>query len=142
MGKVHMDFHGGLSCGLQFLDEKHGEKTLKEYLRQAGGNLYRDLITKIKREGLSALEEHWQHIFTIERGGFEITREDDKEITLKVKKCPALTHMKKMKYPIYRNFCLQCRIINETIAKSTHLKSGFTSNQGKNSCIQKLWREG
>ncbi len=95
MEKIHKDFHGALSCVFQFLDEKYGKKALEEYLHQVGENLYRDLMKEIKMKGLVALEEHWRHIFTIEGGEFEIDRRDDKEITLIVKKCPALAHIKK-----------------------------------------------
>ncbi len=139
--KVHKDFHGALNSGFQFLCEKYGKKIFREYLCQVGENIYKNLIEKIKSEGLAALEQYWRHIFTIEGGEFEISRKDDDEITLIVASCPALTYMKKVKYPVYKDFCLQCRIINEVIAEKAGLKSEFASNQSKNSCTQKLRRE-
>jgi len=142
MQKIHKDFHGALSCGFEFLSEKYGRKALEEYLKQVGENIYKELLKKIKKEGLSALEEHWKHIFTIEEGNFKIKRENnDKKLILEIKKCPALEHMKKMKYKIYKDFCLQCKVINSVIAEKTGYKSEVTSHQDKSSCIQKIRRE-
>lgn len=142
MQKIHKDFHGALSCGFAFVSEKYGRETLKEFLKQAGENIYKELLKKIKKEGLAALEEHWKHIFTIEEGNFKIKRKkNDKELILEIKKCPALEHMKKVKYKIYEDFCLQCKVINSVIAEKIGYKSEVISHQDKNSCIQKIWRE-
>jgi len=43
---IHKDFHGALSCGFEYLQEKHGRKALNEYLHKAGENIYKDLIEK------------------------------------------------------------------------------------------------
>ena len=141
MEKIHKDFHGALSVGFEFLAKKYGKETLDEYLKEAGRNIYKELIEKIKNEGLKALEKYWQNIFTLEKGDFKIEMKDDEEIILKVKKCPALEHMRKMNYSIYKDFCRQCKIINEVIAEETGLASEVISNQEKGSCIQKFWRK-
>ena len=57
--KIHKDFHGALSAGFQFLDERYGKKILKEYLIQVAENLYKGLINKIKRNGIVELERYW-----------------------------------------------------------------------------------
>ena len=140
MKNIHKDFHGALSCGFEYLQEKHGRKALNKYLFQAGENIYKDLIKKIKKRGLSALEEYWNYIFDLEEADFKIKRKNNEEIVLKVIRCPTLDHMRKMKYKIYKDFCRQCKIINYVIAQKTGFESKVISHQNKNSCIQKLWR--
>ena len=140
MTKIHKDFHGALSCGFEFLAERYGEDILDEYLKDTCRTIYGELIERIKKEGLISLEEYWNHIFTLEEGWFEIRRKDNKEIILKVSGCPALEHMRRINYPIYKDFCRQCKIVNEVIAEEAGLKSEVISNQNKGSCTQKIWR--
>ncbi|MCD6408041.1 hypothetical protein J7L87_03215, partial [bacterium] len=86
--KIHKDFHGALSVGFKFLDEKYGKEILKEYLIQMVENLYKGLINKIKRNGLVELEKYWKEIFTEEEGEFKIKRNKNRKMILEVRKCP------------------------------------------------------
>jgi len=141
MDKIHKDFHGALSAGFQYLAEKYGKKDLEEYLKACGENVYSWLIDEIKKEGLSSLERYWQRIFTLEEGEFEIKRKGSREIKLIVKRCPALSYMEKAGYPVYKDFCLQCRIINRVLAEKTGLTSEVRSEQGKKRCVQTFKRK-
>lgn len=138
--EIHRDFHGALSVGFQYLAEKYGKDSLEEYLRICGENMYRELAEAIKKEGLSVLEKYWQRIFSLEGAEFKIERKGDEEIKLSVSRCPALSHMKKTGYPVYRDFCLQCRVINGVLAEKAGLKSEVNSKQGKERCIQTFKR--
>ncbi|MBC7319860.1 hypothetical protein H5T89_04375 [bacterium] len=140
MPKVHKDFHGALSCAFQFLEENYGKEALTKFLIRVAQNCYKDLISNINTEGLLALEIYWRKIFTLEEGKFEI-RTDENSVIIEVKECPALSHLKKAGYPIYKDFCYQTEIINSIIAKETGLYSSIEKNQDKAYCIQKFWRE-
>lgn len=139
MSEIHKDFHGAISCAFQFLEEKYGKEVLARFLNHVGKNCYRKLIDNINNNGLLALEEYWRRIFTLEEGEFEITLKED-SITLEVKKCPALSHLKATGYPIYKDFCLQTEVINNTIAGETDLYCSVERYQDKAYCIQKFWR--
>jgi len=137
--KIHKDFHGALSVGFKFLDERYGKEILKEYLIQVAENLYRGLINKIKRNGLGELEKYWKEIFTEEGGKFKIKRDKDK-ITLEVEKCPAISHMKEKKYSIHNDFCLQCKVINEVIAEKTGYIFKIDYDVKKGKCRQEIFK--
>lgn len=139
MSKVHKDFHGALSCAFQFLEERYGKRILEEFLERVGRNCYISLISKIKADGFLALEDYWKRIFTLEDGDFEIERGEDL-IILRVKRCPAITHLRRVGYPIYKDFCIQTRIINGIVANETGLGYSVESNQEEAYCIQKFWR--
>ncbi len=139
MSKVHKDFHGALSCAFQFLEERYGKRILEEFLERVGRNCYTSLISKIKADGFLALEEYWERIFTLEDGDFKIERRED-SIILRVKSCPAISHLRRVGYPIYKDFCIQTRIINGAIANETGLEYSVESNQEKACCTQKFWR--
>lgn len=139
MAKVHKDFHGALSCAFQFLEERYGRKALEKFLERVGRNCYKSLINGIKENGFSVLEEYWRRIFTLEEGNFEIER-DTNSITLKVRRCPAIIHLREVGYPIYKDFCIQTRIINNAIAREAGLECNVESSQEEACCIQKFWR--
>jgi len=138
--KIHKDFHGALSVGFQFLDEKYGKKALREYLIQVGENVYGKLIKKIKKNGLVELEKYWKEIFEEEEGEFKIKRNGNRKIILEVEKCPAISHMKKMKYPVYNDFCVQCKVINEVIAEKTGYIPEIKYDVKKGKCRQEIFK--
>lgn len=137
--KIHKDFHGALSAGFQFLDERYEKKILKEYLIQVAENLYKGLINKIKRNGIVELERYWKEIFTEEGGEFKIKRDKNK-IILEVEKCPAISHMKEKKYSIHNDFCLQCKVINEVIAEKTGYIFKIEYDVKKGKCRQEIFK--
>jgi hypothetical protein len=139
VSKVHKDFYGALSCAFQFLDERYGVDILDKFLEQVGRNCYKELISKINQCGLLALEEYWRKIFTLEGGEFEISLDTD-SITLELRKCPAILHLKSVGYPVYKDFCRQTRVINGIIAGATGLGYSVESYQEEARCIQKFWR--
>lgn len=138
--KVHKDFHGALSAGFEFLDKNYGRKVLEEYLVQLAENVYGKLIEDIKKKGLGELEKYWNKIFTDEDGKFSIERDENRKIKLTVRECPAISHMKKKGYKIYKNFCIQCEVINKIIADKTGYTSEIEYDVRKGKCSQKLYK--
>lgn len=61
---LHKDFHGALCYAIKYLDETYGYETTHAYLRHVGESIYKPLICKIKRHGLTALEDHLQRVYT------------------------------------------------------------------------------
>lgn len=133
---IHKDFHGALSAGFKFLSDKYGKDVLEEYLIQIAENIYGGLIKKIKNNGLLEIEKLWNRIFEEEKGEFKIKRKGDKEIILEVKKCPAIHHMKEKNYPIYYDFCVQCKVINTVIAQKAGYIFQINYDVGKGKCKQ------
>lgn len=133
--KVHKDFHGALSASFEFLSKRYGKEKLKKFLEICGKNIYKELINEIKENGLPAIEKYWEKIFKIEEAKFKIERDKDK-IKLIIIECPALKHMEKVGYKIYGDFCIQCKVINKTIAKETGLISITKTDQNKKKCEQ------
>ncbi len=139
MANIHKDFHGAMSYGLQYLSERYGKAETVAYLKQLAHTLYSPLVEALKTEGLPALYKHWNYIFTIEDADFEIGYEENDVLFLKVKKCPAIHHMREKNYQVAEKYCQHCRIINEEICHSAGYKCSIEYNQDKGSCIQKFW---
>lgn len=140
MANVHKDFHGALSYGIQFILDTYGLAGLEKYLQGLADTVYAPLVEKIKAEDLSALRDHWQEIFTLEEGEFELSEEGE-VLVLNVLVCPAITHMKEHNYAISPHFCEHTRILNEAICARAGYACSVEYDQAAGRCIQRFWKE-
>ena len=100
---LHPDFHGALSCGLEYLHEHFGEDAVRQYLRDFTLSFYAPLRQELIRRGLAALKEHYER--TYEREGGTVTCElSPDELVVRAETSPAVTHMRKQGYPVARLF--------------------------------------
>ncbi len=116
---LHKDFHGALSAGLEYLEDDYGEEAVHEYLHRFATRFYAPLTEAINERGLIALKEYFEKLYEIEGGNVEITLTEDEILMVKVKACPAVTHMRKHDYPVARLFVETTRTVNEAICEST-----------------------
>lgn len=140
MANVHKDFHGALSYGIQFLVERHGLDGLRRYLNGLADSVYAPLVKQLRAEGLPALRRHWQEIFTLEGGRFDLHDEGD-TLVLEVHECPAITHMKKHGYAIAPHFCEHTRLLNEAICSRAGYACSVDYDQEAGRCVQRFWKE-
>ena len=139
MSNIHKDFHGATSYGIQHLYSRYGEDVLVEFLQQVARNVYHPLTERLQTEGLSALEKHWRHVFTLEGGAFDLSCEGD-QLVLRVRQCPAIHHMKAYGYPIAQRFCEHTRIVNEGICTPAGYACSVEYDQEAGRCVQRFWK--
>ena len=139
MANVHKDFHGAMSFGIQFVIDNYGMDGLRKYLCGLADTMYAPLVEGIKERGLPALREHWESIFSLEEGEFEI-REEEGALILDVKRCPAIAHMQEHGYAIAPQFCEHTRILNEAICAKAGYEASVDYDQEAGCCIQRFWK--
>ena len=139
MANVHKDFHGAFSYGIQFIMQSYGMDGLRAYLEKLADTVYAPLVKALDVEGLSALRDHWERIFTLEGGKFELRDEGD-VLVLDVHECPAIAHLKRQGYTIDPNFCEHTRILNEAICKRAGYQSSVEYDQQAGRCVQRFWK--
>jgi len=137
---IHQDFHGAFSNALGYLKDNFGQDAMENYLRRIAKNVYRPLIKELKRKGLKAMEEHWREIFDLENGKYSLGYKD-RQLILKVKECPAVSHILKTGYKLSDSFCDSTRIVNETICEEAGYKSSLKLGSKKGTCEQRFWKE-
>lgn len=115
---LHRDFHGALSAGIEYLHEHYGEQAVRDYLRQFTLAFHAPLREQLKARGLIALKEHFERMYELEGGEVEITLSPD-ELTIQVKACPALTHMREQGYPVARLFSETTKTVNKALCEGT-----------------------
>lgn len=140
MPNVHKDFHGALSYGIDFIVGKYGLEGLRKYITGMADTVYAPLVNEIRNEGLSALRTHWDSIFTVEEGEFEMDEEDG-VLTLHVRTCPAIAHMKARGYTISPHFCEHTRMLNEAICARSDYVCDIEYDQEAGSCVQRFWKD-
>lgn len=117
---LHKDFHGIMNLGIAYLQEQFGDDSVIEYLQQYTRVFHKPLIDKINAQGLSALEEYLKNIFMIEEAADEIDfKKSGGELTVKISKCPAVTHIVKSGLTLADMFIETTRTINQTLADET-----------------------
>lgn len=137
---VHKDFHGALSFGLQFIEDRFGEDGRNDFLAGLAVSVYAPLAEALRRDGLEALRAHWDRIFTLEGGDFDQCIEGDR-LTLTVHRCPALAHLQARGYRIAGHFCEHTRLVNEAVCRAAGYACDIEYDQSAARCIQRFWKE-
>ena len=115
---LHKDFHGTLSLGLEYLEEKYGAEAVREYLRTFACSYYEPLKEKIQAKGLLVLKERIEKIYQEEGGKVEISFSEE-EMVVTVHICPAVTHIKSRNYRVAHLFSETEATVNEAICEGT-----------------------
>ena len=117
---LHKDFHGALSCGIDYLDAQFGEEAVVQYLARFTRSFYAPLIEETRERGVLALKEHFERIYALEGGEID-TEMTDERLTLRVKACPAVTHMRQKGYKVTRLFKETTRTVNRVLCEGSGL---------------------
>ena len=123
---LHKDFHNSLNLGIQYLSDNFGEEGVKDYLRFFARNYYSILKADLMQRGLIAIEEHYRKIYDLEGGDVTIERtEDPDELTITVRVCPAVEHIRKLGAPLAPNYEWTTSVVHETICEDTPWRAEF-----------------
>ncbi len=115
---LHKDFHGALSCAIDYLEQNFGAGAVREYLWQFAHAFYAGLRARIAARGLAPLREHFERIYAAEGGRVRIEMTCD-QLVLHVETCPAVAHMREQGYPVARLFSETSRTVNQAIVEGT-----------------------
>ncbi len=137
---LHKDFHGSLSIGLDYLAEKYGEESVREYLNQFAVAYYAPLIQDLNARGLIALKEHFERIYAIEGGCIDIHFTED-ELVLRIEACPAVMHLRAQDYPVSKFFYETSRTLNHALCQGTPFASELIEyDEQTGQSVQRFYR--
>jgi hypothetical protein len=115
---LHKDFHGALSTGIAYLEQRYGAEAVRDYLHRFAATFYADVTQAINERGLIALREHLERIYKIEGGQIAIICSDN-ELLLEVEACPAVTHMREHDYAVAPLFYETSKTVYAAICEDT-----------------------
>ena len=135
-GELHLDFHGATNTTIDYIVENYGPEAMQEIFFKVGHDVYKSIRENLQQGDKTELLQHWRHFF--DREGCDYTIEEDGEtVTLTIKECPAVKHIRKLGLKLSPNFCDQTNYVNKGLCDRT----GYTIDTvktGEGSCIQTL----
>ena len=128
------DFYFAINATFRFILERAGLDGLRRYWTDLGNRYFAPVSERWKANGLLGIEEYWSSFFMAEPGAEVEIQRSEAQVTVDVKVCPAIQHLRKHGREIVPCFCQQCYFINEAIAS----RAGFAARVvgGNGSCVQ------
>ena len=124
---LHRDFFVTGDIGIAYVGETYGDEAVKEYLEQYAKSYHKLLAEEVKKNGLVALKAYFDNVYEKEEWS-EYFQADlsEKMLTVKVKKCPAVTYMtsightpskwyKETVYTVYATLAKMCNLAFEVV---------------------------
>jgi hypothetical protein len=115
---LHKDFHGALSCGIQYLHDRYGAESVRDYLRQFTDAWHAPLKAALRERGLAAVAEYVTRIYETEGADFAVEGGGE-ELVLRVAACPAVMHMREHGYPVADLWIETTRTVYDRLCEGT-----------------------
>lgn len=115
---LHKDFHIALNFGLEYLRDQFGDDAVEEYLTQFARSYYAPLKKQLKKNGLAAIRQHYEHIYNLEEAGFKIDV-DEASVTIYLEASPAVMHIKSGGHALSPLYIETIRTINRELCAGT-----------------------
>lgn len=139
---LHKDFHGALSAGIDYLDQRFGGEAVRQYLRRFTCSFYAPLIGDLRARGLVALKEYFEGVYALE-GGEMVSVLSEDELVLRVVASPAVVHMRERGYSVARLFRETVKTVNEALCEGTPFAAElleYDAETGRS--VQRFYRRG
>jgi hypothetical protein len=130
------DFYFAVNATFRFILARLGMEGLRRYWAEMGASYYRPVTERWRLGGLPSVAEYWRAFFQAEPGAqVEISRSAD-AVTLDVKVCPAIKHLRENGRQIVPSFCQHCYFVGEAVAAPAGLTVRVSGGNG--SCVQRF----
>lgn len=141
---LHRDFHNTMNLGLVYLQSHYGDDSVREYLRRFALSFYAPLTAALREAGLKAIREHYEAVYSAEEASDAISFEEgDGELTVRVKACPAVAHMRRSGVapsPLYRE---TTDAVMRAVCEGTPYAFELVSyDEATGAAVQRFYRKG
>ena len=128
------DFYFAINATFRFILKKFEVVGLRQYWSDLGTRYFAPVSAAWKVQGLDGVAQYWKAFFAAEPDAqVEVSRAKD-SVTLDVKVCPAIRHLRKGQREIVPCFCQHCYFISEAMAQPADLTVRIEGGNG--SCRQ------
>ena len=132
------DFFFGVNEMFRHIHDHYGKQALIDYWRKLGAHHYRQRNARWRSGGAAAIAEDWRTYFDHEPGAQVDVTHDDGQVTLDIRACPAIGHLKKHGRDIVPYYCEHCDHVCGAQAQAAGF--GFKRTGGMGSCRQQFVR--
>lgn len=132
------DFYFAINATFRFILKKFGIEGLCRYWTDLGARYFAPVAARWSAGGLPAVAEYWRAFFASEPDAEVEVREAPSAVTLDVRVCPAIKHLRAHGREIVPCFCQHCYFIGEAMAAPAGLTVRLEGGNG--SCRQTFFR--
>lgn len=131
-------FYLATNATFRFLLHRSGLEGLRQYWTDLGAQYFAPVTALWRAGGPPAVAAYWRAFFAAEPGAEVSVTEPPDAVTLEVRVCPAIKHLRAQNREIVPCFCQHCYFIGEAMAAP----AGFTVRVegGNGSCRQTFLR--
>jgi hypothetical protein len=132
------DFYFAINATFRFVLNKSGIEGLHRYWTDLGARYFAPVSARWSAGGLPAVADYWRAFFAVEpRSDVEVSA-DDASVTVNIRVCPAIAHLRKGGREIVPCYCQHCYFIGEAMAAPAGLTIRMEGGNG--SCQQRFLR--
>ncbi|MCW5552974.1 MAG: hypothetical protein KIS67_12545 [Verrucomicrobiae bacterium] len=132
------DFYFAINATFRFIQDRLGLAGLRRYWTDLGTTYFAPVATSWKQRGLAGVAAYWRAFFAAEPGAEVEVTESPSVVTLNVKVCPAIRHLREHHRQIAPTFCQHCYFVSEAMARPAGLTVRIAGGNG--SCCQTFAR--
>lgn len=110
------DFYFVINATFRFIEQRFGHVGLRRYWQELGSTYYAPVTTAWKLGGLPAVAGYWRAFFDAEPGAEVQVDSTPDQVSLNVRVCPAIKHLRAHAREIVPCFCQHCYYVSEAMA--------------------------
>lgn len=130
------DFYFAINATFRFILRKRGMVGLQRYWTDLGRTYFAPVSKRWSEGGLPAVASYWRAFFAAEPAAEVEVLEEANSVTLQVKVCPAIRHLREHGREIVPSFCQHCWHVGEAMAAPAGLTVRI---QGGNGCCRQTF---
>jgi hypothetical protein len=130
------DFYFAVNATFRHLHDRFGKAALVDYWHSLGREYYRGRAQRWREQGLVAIAEDWRQYFLNEPQADVEVVVADQAVTLDVRVCPAIKHLRDSGREIVPCFCEHCDHVCGAMAQAAGYS--FERVGGMGSCQQRF----
>lgn len=112
------DFYFAINATFRFIHMRFGRVGWLEYLRDMAREYYEPVNKMWRDGGLTAISGYWKAFYAAEPGAEVEVTESAHAVTVEVRQCPAIAHLKKHHRDIVPYYCEHCYLLNNARAEA------------------------
>ena len=128
------DFFFAVNATFRHILDNYGEEALHRYWQEMGCEHYRFVTEAMRERGLQALKEHWEALFPDEPGSEVAVELAEDKLTLDVKVCPAILHLRNHGREVFPVYCDHCTHVSRGMCEGAGVSVRVEGGGG--SCLQ------
>lgn len=125
------DFYFGINATFRFILRECGKQGFIRWLQEMGQDYFRPVNRQWRDGGLPAVARYWRDFFAAEPNAEVQVHESADGVTIEVKRCPAIHHLRAGKRDIVPCFCQHCHYLNQARAECAGLSMTVEGGNGQ-----------